>query len=241
MRLAQLARKLSIRPSQIIDFLAMKQVFPEEGSNARLTHFQTEQIIAHFAPEKLNELIAQDGPAELILDRKAENQEPAQNEITESNERLNATEEQPAGSQKPEVIKAPKVELSGLKVLGKIELKEPRKKVSAKTDAITPSEEITRPIRKGKKDHSKKTAVEKSWLNPIAIQREKEAREAEERRKEQAAREKERRTLHYLKKVKPIEPARPLKIYQDEKEPIQHQTTAPPKTWLGRLLKWLNN
>jgi hypothetical protein len=223
MRLAQLARKLSIRPSQIIDFLAMKQVFPEEGSNARLTHFQTEQIIAHFAPEKLNELIAQDGPAELILDRKAENQEPAQNEITESNERLNATEEQPAGSQKPEVIKAPKVELSGLKVLGKIELKEPRKKVSAK------------------KDHSKKTAVEKSWLNPIAIQREKEAREAEERRKEQAAREKERRTLHYLKKVKPIEPARPLKIYQDEKEPIQHQTTAPPKTWLGRLLKWLNN
>jgi hypothetical protein len=57
MRLGQLARKLALRPSQIVDFLAARQIYLEEGSNAKLKDESVENIVRHFAPEKLQEIV----------------------------------------------------------------------------------------------------------------------------------------------------------------------------------------
>jgi hypothetical protein len=58
MRLGQLARKLSVRPSQIVDILAKHQQFLEDGSNAKLTDDLVKQIVLHFAPDRLSEIMA---------------------------------------------------------------------------------------------------------------------------------------------------------------------------------------
>ena len=49
MRLGQLARKLAIRPSQIVDYLSTHQIYLEEGSNAKLNDEHVDRIVQHFA------------------------------------------------------------------------------------------------------------------------------------------------------------------------------------------------
>lgn len=58
MRLGQLARKLAIRPSQIVDYLSSQQIYLEEGSNAKLNDEHVDRIVQHFAPDRLKEIAA---------------------------------------------------------------------------------------------------------------------------------------------------------------------------------------
>lgn len=249
MRLGQLARKLALRPSQIVDYLAVQQIFPEEGSNAKLNDELTRQIILHFAPARLSEIIESEEkepepisspmPAEAVASTKeepllqVENNTPAAN-IDDSSER-------------PEVIKAPKIELSGLKVLGKIELKETKKKsetVASENQELPPVEEKkSEPNRPRKPQPRRKAQEENQWRNPIALQREREAREAEAKRKKEAEQEKERRTLNYQKRVKPVQPVKSSKFYEEQEEQTQinKKPEEKPKSLLGRFLRWLNS
>jgi hypothetical protein len=243
MRLGQLARKLAVRPSQIIDYLATKQEFPEEGSNAKLSDEITEQIVRHFAPDRLSELLESEEKEpvkELALVVK-ESTPTVEAEIIETPQSLSAD----TAIDKPEVIKAPKVELSGLKVLGKIELKDIKKKeinpqeTKEEDTAIDRRSDERRPA-KYKQD--KRTQGEREWRNPIAIQREREAREAEEKRKRELELEKERRTINYQKRVKPPQPIKAVKLYEEPVENVRKKKTEEkPKSLLGRFLRWLNS
>ena len=58
MRLAQLARKIGIKPGEIVTFLADKNLPIEGSSNAKVTEDQLERILTHFAPELLLSHIA---------------------------------------------------------------------------------------------------------------------------------------------------------------------------------------
>ncbi|MBX2899248.1 MAG: hypothetical protein KF775_06345 [Cyclobacteriaceae bacterium] len=236
MRLGQLARKLSVRPSQIVDVLAKEQLYFDDGSNAKLSDEVVKKLVLHFAPERL---------AELMIAQTQETEEPQNTpepiieaeKVEPDPEPVAAPKEVVADS---ETIRAPKVELAGLKVLGKIDLPEPRKKETAKAEADGENEP---PRKREQKDKRRKPIErsEKKWRNPVAQQRESEIREREERRKQALDEEKERKRLHYLNKVKTTQPAKAIRIYEEDSEgaanPLPQQK---PRTWLGRFLRWLN-
>jgi len=225
MRLGQLARKLAVRPSQIVDYLSTHKIYLEEGSNAKLNDEHVDRIVLHFAPDRLKEIVADikteeslDNITPSIVTEEPEKEDP-QPEILES--------EADIKPEKPEVIKAPKVELSGLKVLGKIELPQPKKKdqpapePTTEETKIEPLEVKQRPENRRPQAKSKRE-VQQPWRNPIALQREREALEAEERKREAAEREKERRKEHYLKRVKVGQPTKPARIVD---EPVELHIT----------------
>jgi hypothetical protein len=250
MRLGQLARKLSLRPSQLVDFLSTKQIHLEEGSNARLQDEYVTAIVTYFAPERLQEIVTQtkedpDSNRELILVEKTP--EIVTPEPEEIKERIEVVAEsiKPEEPQEVELIKAPKLELTGLKVLGKIELPEPKKK-----EPVSPSETIepkdseekikSRPATK-RNIRTDRQPNQKEWKNPIAVQREREEREALEKRKEALKREKERKRMHYLSKVKTEQTTKAIRVYDEPEEKEMKPVAAPPKTLWGKFIKWLNN
>lgn len=245
MRLGQLARKLAIRPSQIVDFLANRQIFLEEGSNAKLKDDSVKEIVHHFAPEKLQEIVvdlqSEIEPVAKETEPIVVNIEPVLEETPTEDVILPFLQEE-----KPEVIKASKVELSGLKVLGKIDLPVPKKKepeTSSPEDQPVPEREERSPRRERKKLQTQinRETVQRPWKNPIAQQREKEVREQEEKKRAALAREKERKREHYFKKVKVGQPTKAARLYEEtiEETPLQQETQ--PKTLWGKFIKWLNN
>jgi hypothetical protein len=246
MRLGQLARKLSLRPTQIVEFLAKNNIQIEENSNTRIEDNYTELVVNHFAPGTLQQVTdVVDEPEEMpVLENesiKSEPDEPLAEPI------------EPTVSQETEVIRAQKIELSGLKVLGKIELPEPKKKEPAPDHAVEETESKAEdvPVNPEKKlrSHDKKLVGRnrertqpRQWKNPLELQRELEAREADEKKRVEAQREKEKRKKHYEEKRKVIvQPKRvkPVKEQPEMKKPVD--TRPVPKTWLGKFLRWWTN
>ena len=58
MRLGQLARKLDLRPAEIIEFLATKNIHQEDDVNAKLADDYVALVFQQFAPEKKVEKIS---------------------------------------------------------------------------------------------------------------------------------------------------------------------------------------
>ena len=197
MRLGQLARKLSLRPAQIVEFLAQNNILIDGDSNTRIEDNHTELVVNHFAPGTFQQL------TESV-------EEPDENAAVENELPMVEVTAQPETSeslvdQEPEVIRVPKIELSGLKVLGKIELPEPKKKEPAAEKAeegIEPLAEAPPSVPERKaQNHNKKSVHQKrdrprEWKNPLELQRERESREAEEKKRSAIEREKERRKQH---------------------------------------------
>jgi hypothetical protein len=259
MRLGQLARKITIRQSDMVDFLVKSGVSIANDSNARLEDDHVQRIMQHFAPSFLEkELIA----AEPIASE-ATIEQPAAAVVIEHEakaEQIEIPVPQPAITEPKlqieeniEVIKAPKVDLPGLKVLGKIELPEPKKKevpVEETENVAVPVSNIdTNPkpsaaprSRGGQGDRldKRRERPNRSSANPIALQREREARAAEEKRRADAIKEKEKRTEYYLNRVKTNAPTKAARIFS---EPVEEFTKTsekePPKTWLGKFFRWL--
>ena len=231
MRLGQLSRKLSLRASDIQSFLTEKKQAIEGGLNSRLTDDQVLLVVRHFAPSQevgiLDESVNQDAaeepaPAETPSDA---NQEGAQDAIQ-------STQEQPLEAA-TEVIRAPKQELPGLKVVGKIELREARKKESSEPPVQGTEPAPDRPLRPIRKE-----SPQRSWRNPLEVQRQREAEERRQHRKEELEREKERRTQNYLKKVKSA-PTRPVRRQEETVVETQVESRPAPRTWLGKFARWL--
>jgi hypothetical protein len=261
MRLAQLARKLAIRPTEIVEFLTERNIQIDNESNTRLEDEHVALIMQEFAPARAAEVAA-----ELVREKESEIEiivpmdTPITNASPSKPEETNFVEpsavENESLPEKIEVIKAPKVELSGLKVLGKIELPEPKKKeAQPQAEEVvgdqTPKEETpvqTSPrYQEKRKQENRKPYPNKressdrpKTTNPIALQREREALEAEKRRRAQAEEEKEKRTQHYLKKMKVVAPTKSARLI---KEDVEEMTPlAPvPKTFWGKFMRWLNS
>ena len=236
MRLGQLARKLAMKPIEIVGFLAKQNIIIEEGGNTKLEDDQVALILKKFGPEpeepSAKPAVIEPPPAPITPETEVaiEIETPA-NEITEE--------------EKVEVIKAAKVELSGLKVLGKIELPELKKKETPpETVDPTPPAEIEKEPRQDLRKPYPQTRERPNppqRKNPIALQREREASEARKKRENEIERDKEKRTMHYLKKVNVTQPTKAMKIAHDEPtEVIQVSVFQPPKTLWGRFMRWLN-
>ena len=276
MRLGQLARKLAIIPAEIVDFLATNNIRIDESTNTRLEHEQLMLVVNHFAPARAEEFSTpaadetQDIPEETNAQRievvMPETIEPEpvimpadiQQEmaVTESRNLITEAEQE----QKTEVIKAPKVELAGLKVLGKIDLPEPKKKEQkpateseSTTAASTPDGSDNPPVEQRierkevrRKSHHKSDRTsdqrnKRPRKNPIALQREREAHEAQLKREAEAKNEKERRTLYYQNRVKASVPTKPARLIDEPVVEMTGDLTKTPTTWLGKFWKWFRS
>jgi len=243
MRLGQLARKLALRPDQIVEFLAKKNIQIEDGSNTRLEDNHVALVVEKFAPpgfdittqevptqDVIPEIAARVAIPALDIDKAEATPLPIEDSVVET----------PTSGEKIEIIKAPKVELSGLKVLGKIDLPEPKRKEQTTTEIQPNAEEgmeIKPRAERTKSVHSRTPRPNpRQSKNPIALQREREEMEAQRKREEAKALEKEKRAQHYFNKVKVVTPVKTSKydqVVEEVAEPIPQ-----PKTLLGKFLRW---
>jgi hypothetical protein len=213
MRIGQLARRLELSPSVILEYLGSQNIESEGGANSRLSDDVTRKVIGHFAPEKLLE------PVEEVVEETVE--QPFVPVVEETNPAA-PEEEVPT-----EVIRVSKVELQGLKVLGKIDLPEPKKKAEP--------EEPRQPKREIQKRNDRR---DREWKNPIEEKRQQEQRDAEHKRREQAEALKEKRTNHYYNKVKSV-PTKAVRRIEEQTVVEDIEARAPSKGLFRRFIKWL--
>ncbi len=239
MRLGQLARKLEVRPIEVVEFLATKNIHIDTGTNTKVEGDHAALALQHFAPHlHLDDATDTDTQeVELPVPVSPVPEEAVKAPIEDAVlPPSSITVEQDL--ERVEVIKAPKVELSGLKVLGKIELPEIKKK-SAEPIEEDNATEPPKEIKKEKRNSNHKTQPRPA-KNPISIRREQEELEAKKKRDEQLRLQKEKRTQNYLKKVKTQQPTKAAGFMREETEEMSTaQLQELPKTWWGRFLKWL--
>lgn len=256
MRLGQLARKLAIRTSEIVEFLGTLNITIETGSNTRIDDQHVLLVVEKFAPAMRNEILKVEDAVEVAeIEQAPVVETQAVSAIEESEMKTDSPVaeqiEAPVADQpgeKPEVIKAPKIELSGLKVLGKIELPEPKKKEPKPEDGETPAPESTespvparerrKPLRRSEENRPQRN--QRSGKNPIALQREREEAEAKRKREEELKRLKEKKTQHYYSKVKVNTAVRKAKREEDHEEINDTTPERPaPTTLWGKFMRWL--
>ncbi len=222
MRLGQLARQLSIKSDEIVNFLGSQNIAIDSGNNARIDDLHVALILQRFAPD--NEIL--------------------KHQITELPELLEAEPESPVAMQDiqptesseeslPELIKAPKVELPGLRVLGKIEL--PEKK---KAEPQAEEEQKERPSLPPRR--IQRNTQPRGQSNYIAQAREREERVKKQTQEEQREKDKQRKTEFYMKRLKPQPPTKAARIVNEEYIEMPSLERERPKTWWGRFSRWLN-
>lgn len=227
MRLGQLARKLDISPGDIEDFLIKSNLTADGGTNARLSDDLVRKIVSGLAPLKMSEFsgnLEQDEPVAI-------GSNPNNEQSTESTSTL----DEGMVTELPDLIKAPKVDLPGLKILGKIELPEPPKKPEKETQSLEPkfsSDTQRKPFRDSARE-------QRSWKNPLEEKRKRELREQERRRQEELRLKKEQRTMAYFKKQFKPKPSEKVHKKVKPETAVTFVAQHPPKTIFGKIWRWL--
>ncbi len=249
MRLAQLARKLSLKQSEIVEFLAQHSIEVEDTANTKVEDNHIQLVIENLAPHL--QLVIDEEPADLeqeeIIGDPTSFIEPVSVQEELMKEPAFEQVQQPASEaieETKEVIRAPKIELSGLKVVGKIELPEKKKKEDTVTEeagepvATENEKKVTLRERTAKNDRKPKPQ-QRSSRNPLAEAREREKREEEEKRRQEIERKKEIRTQNYLKKVQVKTPVKRTKQEATSTPKFQKIKKEQPKTLWGKFVRWL--
>lgn len=229
MRLGQLARKLSVRTSDLVEFLAARNIQIETDSNTRIEDEHVALIMNAYGQQQ-EEPVVEEPSAEVTQPEEPVTAEP---ESTPEAIPAESSEAENQPEVPVEVIRAPKVSLSGLKVIGKIDVPERKRKTEEELAKEAEEREAEQRRREEKAREQRK--------KQLARQREREARAEKKRREEALKDQKEKRKQHYLEKTKTKQPARqknrPIEVLD---EPVAAQTPqAPPRSFVGKFLKWL--
>ncbi len=141
------------------------------------------------------------------------------------------------------LIKAPKKELRSLKIVGKIDLPEPKPKVKPTSIELEPEsiKENTTKNQEGlKRTRLTKEEKDEKRLKAKKEREQKAARDEKRRQEAERRHEKLMREAHYKKKLKSNTKTNQTKkkIVAEEVEPAP--ALPRPRTWLGRFLRWLN-
>ena len=153
------------------------------------------------------------------------------------------SEETPEEISKITLIKAPKRELDGLKVVGKIDLPEPKVRSREKNKESKESQEGTS-SRSGKK--SNQLTEEEKEKRRLRAKSKKEAYEARQEKRRKAKEKQRRKELNRLRYQQKLQRSKP--IATKTKDQVQEMpelnevpiSTPPPKTLLGKFWRWLN-
>ncbi len=220
MRLGQLARQLGVTTDKIVNFLATRDITVENSNNARIDDGFADLVVQHFAPgnDALKEQIA------IVPDAP----------VTPETEPKSTEDEEVGAEPLPDLIKAPKIELPGLRVLGKIELPE-KKKAEPLQEAEPVKESMPVPPRRPQKNYPVRERK-----NPITLAREREEQEKKRKLAELREKEKQRKKEFYEKRLKPQAPTKAVRIVNEEYEEMAPLEPERPKTVWGRFMRWLN-
>jgi hypothetical protein len=254
MRLAQLARKVSVKSTAIVDFLAAQAVVIEDNPNTKIEEEHVRMILSHFAPALLENELTALATTQDEIPAAVENESP-QAEVQEEVPAIITEEpavEAPADTttvteELPDIIRAPKIELSGLKVLGKIELPEKKKKEEPEATGTTGDVldiESTEPrIRPREKKLTDRKRAERPKRNPLSEARERERREQEEKRKAEEEKRKELRKQKYLQTRQAKAPVRAekVKVEKEMKKTPVKKKKEESVSLLTRFLRWLTS
>ena len=277
MRLGQLSRKVSVKPTEILSYL--KNEFDVElGShlNTKVEDALTEKVMVKFAPpkEKKSEENEVEKPVQEVVETPVVatpvDEVVVETEITE--ESLDGTPEviefEPNQEvdaetiQNAELIKAPKVELTGPTVIGKIELPPTLEEQMVEVDGVMMSKaELAR--RKKEERMAKRDAREEARgtnkrtsskartsraKSEAQLEQMKRDKEAEEMAKKIELREKRiaaKKKAEAKAKAKPAFVPKPAKkktkaaIAVEEKKKVE-AAKPKPTTWYGKLWLWFN-
>jgi len=241
MRLGQLARKLTIRQQEIVDFFASQNITIEDNSNSRLSDDQVALIISRFASSPLNNEPSAPRP-EPIQEQPAGDDLKDESPVIDVVETASSVEKSDVESEIPELIKAPKIELQGLKVLGKIALPETKKKDDAVQEKLPATESTDTGKRRQRTEErpngSKRRNDIRPGKNPIAQAREREAEEMKRKQREQAEQAKEKRTQNYHKRIKTAPPTKRARLIDEQVEDLPTNEASKPTGLWGKIRHW---
>jgi len=194
-----------------------------------------------------SEKLTQDISEEIIPDLHSENEDANDHEIDVlSEEDLNIVDG---------IIKAPKLEVEGIKVVGKIDLPEKAIEVeetitdddqTIQEDSENKPEKTIEISKEIKRDSNRKPVKNKPRRTKQGFSLEEQKRQEieayERRKKEQKEAEKRKKQKHYEKNLKDKQ-AKSTPKKKKPKKKIEHknqQETSQPKSLWGKFIKWLN-
>ncbi|MFT4754435.1 MAG: hypothetical protein ACI85Q_001994 [Salibacteraceae bacterium] len=277
MRLGQLSRKINVKPTEILSYL--KNEFDVElGShlNTKVADELSDKVISKFGKPKpvvIEEPVLAKVSPSVDSSTGAKEIEPepilTEEEMEESNSSIIILEQTPPTSREfepqqevdvetilnAELIKAPKVELTGPKVVGKIDLPPTLEEQMVEIDGVMISKaELANRKREERLERREKTQTRKtrtsgnvkssrikSEAQIAQIKRDKESEEMAKRleRRENRIAAKKKEAKKVTTDFIPKQPKRKTtKIVEAKK---QEAIKAPtPTTWHGKLWKWFN-
>lgn len=152
-----------------------------------------------------------------------------------------------------ELIPTEKPQLEGLKVLGKIELPEPKKPEPKAEEESKQTEKPQKDRDRNRRGNRRKGRNGKPRLNPVEYERQKSERAAKKKKAEAAKKLKEKKKEHYLSNVKQKKPSATRVAQEEEMAPLpiigqsRPQPKAKPipkgpkkKKGLKKFWAWLN-
>lgn len=252
MRLASLARKIKIKPSELRSFLEENDIPLPSDSNTKLGEDAVDLVYRNFAPQYIDQEVeitetnaveqqVEEVPENLVVQKTgevSENEGPKAAKpkewsdelepITEPEENINLDTGSEEEEEEVELIKAPKVTLPGLTIKGKIDLPEPKPR--KETEEEKSQDDDNRKSRQSRNSdrRNRKGKRQDRDFNPLAEERKRKASEEERRRKEQAQRRKEQRRRRYEENIRSkIESQRATQVTQSSKTEVVQ--TSPEK------------
>jgi len=244
MRLGQLARKYGVSPQKIISFI--KEVEPDSdqlGENSKLSDQLKDMLANRFdnsqPTEEQPEIVDQPDIEIASIESTIKDAPKKPDVVIETDKLLELleSEEAPNELEKITLIKAPKKELEGLKIKGKIELPEPKEKSKSTENEDDPSTNLKTTVkpRKGRlsDEEREKRRVEARERKLKYMAREKKRRQKEEEKQRKAV-----NRAHYQQKMQQRQASK-LKKSKTKPIPQMVESPNPPQTVLGKLWKWL--
>jgi len=277
MRLGQLSRKVNVKPNEILNYLKL-EFDVELGThlNTKVEDALVDKVVAKFnpipepsKPEENVTPVAEETHSEII---ESAPQETSVTEDTISDENDSGTDAQESESvaefevheevdastiANAPLIKAEKVELSGPKVVGKIELPPPLSEQMVEIDGVMISKEELANRKKEKRREQrelKQKQRQKRTASSARKSRIKSEAQLEQIKRDKAAEEMSKKLEHREKRIaakqKQQSKPTPQKFvqkktkkktdYKLEKSQNAEPTAPEPTTWYGKLWKWFN-
>jgi hypothetical protein len=148
-------------------------------------------------------------------------------------------------SEETEVIRAPKIKLQGVKVVGKIELLEKPIRIRETKPDERSLEMDSKPDHKERKS-KKSSDLQKSNRSLSFLEKQKrEERKREKQKKDRLKKEREKKRIHYQKNVQsknlPAQPKKKPRSKGKREESLSHRNITPTyKNPIKRFWAWLN-
>ncbi len=261
MRLSQLARKLEISPTELILFFENNKIERYNSRNNKIEESDLKLALSHFSSEEMEAEIQAEAPpandsVKDIPQKKEKESNPSHGSTIDIPER-DSTELKPPVEEKEEieVIRMPKIKLEGVKVVGKIDLPEPVKKVKDENTSVAEEQnrlsdntsdggqrneyQKTRKRSFKQRNRKKYTTKELSYEEKLKREERKRIREQQQAKKLK----KEQKKLYYIKNIQSnVSPARKEKksnkTERSEFEPIKVRPKY--KNPIRKFWAWLN-